>query len=230
MTESTKEDRRSRGTAASVARRLLDGEAPERVAREVGCDPEALAAWRDRALDDLEGRLSATREMRSDERPGRTPGPEAALPPRRLHHVGIVARDEEQIERFASVLDLVETRREHLEKYRVTNVFFSTGSGAEIQFMLPDGGTLANYNGGRGGLHHVAFCTPRLEPLQRELESRGLRFIAGEKQDGIGRLEFNFVLPDIEGVNVELIEDPDVRWDRPGGRRQRTDTRWHRHE
>ncbi|HET8650724.1 MAG TPA: hypothetical protein VFL95_11840, partial [Gemmatimonadales bacterium] len=80
---------------------------------------------------------------------------------------------------------------------------------AQIQFMLPDGGMLANYNQGRGGLHHLAFCAPDITPIQRRLEGDGIRFIARDKQQGIGRFQFNFVLPNLEGVNIELIEDPD---------------------
>jgi lactoylglutathione lyase/methylmalonyl-CoA/ethylmalonyl-CoA epimerase len=129
-----------------------------------------------------------------------------------LHHVGIVVRDEAQMERFVQLLGLTEVRREHLPKYRVTNVFYSPGEGPQIQFMLPDGGILANYNQGRGGLHHIAFWAPDITPVQRDLEARGLRFIAREKQQGIGHFKFNFVLPNVEGVSVELIEDPDFGW------------------
>jgi len=32
------------------------------------------------------------------------------------------------------------------------------------------------------------------------------------KQKGIGRFQFNFALPNIAGLNVELIDDPDVEW------------------
>ena len=69
---------------------------------------------------------------------------------------------------------------------------------------------LKNFNGGRGGLHHIAFLTGDVTPVQRALEAEGVRFIARDKQQGIGDFYFNFVLPHLEGVSVELIEDPDA--------------------
>ena len=129
-----------------------------------------------------------------------------------LHHVGIVARDDAQIAEFAAGLGLHEVRREYLAAHRVTNVFLSGGPGAAVQFMLPDGGVLANYNRGRGGLHHLAFTAPDVEAMQQGLAARGLRFITPTLQPGIGRFRFNFVLPSLAGINVEIIEDPDVEW------------------
>lgn len=177
-----------------LARRLMAGESVDALAAESGTTPEQLEWWRDQALADLERRLNGS--------------PQADLP-ERLHHIGIVARDQAQMDRFVARLGLREVRREHLPKYHVTNIFFDAGGGAQIQFMLPDGGILANFNQGRGGLHHLAFCASDITPIQRRLEGEGVRFIAKDKQQGIGRFQFNFVLPNLEGVNIELIEDPD---------------------
>jgi lactoylglutathione lyase/methylmalonyl-CoA/ethylmalonyl-CoA epimerase len=130
----------------------------------------------------------------------------------RLHHIGIVARDEAQIEEFKRILGFEEESRETIEKYHVTNVFLKCGGDAKIHFMVPHKGVLRNFNQGRGGYHHIAFCAKDISEAQRELEQKGIRFIAGEKQKGIGQFQFNFALPNIAGLNVELIDDPDFDW------------------
>ena len=130
----------------------------------------------------------------------------------RLHHVGIVARDEAQIEEFKRTLGLVETARETIEKYHVTNVFLECGGTTKLHFMIPHKGVLKNFNQGRGGIHHLAFSAKNFAAAQAELEKSGIRFMATEKQNGIGRFKFNFAHPNIAGLNVELIDDPDVDW------------------
>ncbi|TFH31594.1 MAG: hypothetical protein E4G97_03980 [Deltaproteobacteria bacterium] len=130
----------------------------------------------------------------------------------RLHHIGIVAVNEEQIEEFKRILELEEESRETIEKYHVTNVFLKCAGDTKLHFMIPHKGMLKNYNQGRGGFHHVAFCAKDMAEAQKELERKGIRFIASEKQKGIGRFHFNFALPNIAGLTVELIDDPDVDW------------------
>ena len=130
----------------------------------------------------------------------------------KLHHIGIVARDEAQIEEFKRILELEEEARETIEKYHVTNVFLTCGGGAKIHFMIPHKGVLKNFNKGRGGFHHIAFCAKDISAIQKEFEEKGIRFIAPEKQNGINNLKFNFVSPNIAGLNVELIEDPNIDW------------------
>ncbi|MEZ5358263.1 MAG: VOC family protein [Candidatus Zixiibacteriota bacterium] len=130
----------------------------------------------------------------------------------KLHHIGIVARDEEQIETFKEMLGLEEEARETIEKYHVTNIFLKCGGDTKLHFMIPHKGVLKNFNQRRGGFHHVAFCAKDLPAAQQELEEKGIKFIASKQQDGIGQFKFNFAQPNIAGLNVELIHDPDVDW------------------
>lgn len=128
-----------------------------------------------------------------------------------VHHVGIVATDEAQIARFRDAMGLVEEMRERIPKYSVTNVFLSGGPGAKVHFMLPEKGVLKNFNRGRGGLHHIAFAVPDVAAAQRQMEATGLQFIAPVPQQGIGTYRFNFVHPNLAGINVEFIQDPAFR-------------------
>ncbi|UCE67744.1 MAG: VOC family protein [Candidatus Zixiibacteriota bacterium] len=130
----------------------------------------------------------------------------------KLHHIGIVARDEAQIEEFKKILELKEETRETIEKYNVTNVFLTCGGDTKLHFMIPHKGVLKNYNRGRGGFHHIAFCAEDIAEIQKALENKGIRFIAAEKQEGVKKFKFNFVVPNIAGLNIEFIEDPDVDW------------------
>lgn len=130
----------------------------------------------------------------------------------KLHHIGIVARDEAQIEEFKTILGLEEEARETIEKYHVTNVFLTCAGETKLHFMIPHRGILKNFNKGQGGFHHVAFCAKDITSVQEELESKGIEFIASEKQEGIKNYRFNFAIPGIAGLNVELIHDPDVDW------------------
>jgi len=130
----------------------------------------------------------------------------------RLHHIGIVARDEKQIEEFKQMLGLEEVARETIEKYHVTNVFLKCGGDTKLHFMIPHKGVLKNFNQGRGGFHHIAFCAKDITAAQKELETKGIRFISAQKEQGIGQFTFNFAHPNIAGLNVELIDDPEVDW------------------
>ena len=130
----------------------------------------------------------------------------------KLHHIGIVARDEAQIEEFKDILGLEEEAREKIEKYHVTNVFLTCAGETKLHFMIPHRGVLKNFNKGRGGFHHVAFCAKDLTTVQKQLEDKGIKFIAPENEEGIKGFPFNFAIPGIAGLNVEFIQDPDVEW------------------
>jgi lactoylglutathione lyase/methylmalonyl-CoA/ethylmalonyl-CoA epimerase len=99
-----------------------------------------------------------------------------------------------------------------VEKYNVTNIFLKCSGETKLHFMIPQKGILRNFNNGNGGLHHIAFCTPNISAYQKRIESHGLRFISEFKQKGIGQFHFNFVYPNVAGLNVEIIEDPEIEW------------------
>lgn len=130
----------------------------------------------------------------------------------KIHHIGIVARDEHQIAEFKTILGLEEHFRGTIEKYNVTNIFLKCSGETKLHFMIPQKGILRNFNNGNGGLHHIAFCTPNISTYQKRIESHGLRFISEFKQKGIGQFHFNFVYPNVAGLNVEIIEDPEIEW------------------
>lgn len=184
------EDRVSTALACRTSEEL------SQLAEEWGIEEDALLKWRDEVRKSFDA-LTESEPVQQ------------ALPAFRLHHVGMVVANEGQMKRIAGTLGMRQTRSGYLEKYRVTNVFFQgSGGGPELQFMLQKRGMLANFNRGRGGLHHVAFSVPDLESAQERLAVAGLRFIHPEPQVGIEGFRFNFVHPNLHGLNVEIIEDP----------------------
>jgi len=125
----------------------------------------------------------------------------------KVHHIGIVVNSRAQIENFKKTLELKESDSGFLEKYGAESIFLKAGSGARIQFLLPGSGTLRNFNGGRGGIHHIAFYTKNLPKTKAALKAKGIDFLNKRKTKGIGGIYFDFVFPNISGINIEFVED-----------------------
>ena len=82
----------------------------------------------------------------------------------RLHHVGIVMNEPERVERFMQVFGLMEDYREYVPEYHAMCIFTKL-DGTSLELIVPDGGVLKEYNGGKGGLHHIAFCVEDAGPI-----------------------------------------------------------------
>ncbi|MBM4036938.1 MAG: VOC family protein [Planctomycetes bacterium] len=123
----------------------------------------------------------------------------------RLHHVGIIVRDEAQLALLLSVLGLGEGHRQFVPEYEAECVF-TQGSGAGIEFIIPRGGKLAGFSKGLGGLHHIAIEVDDLAARSRELRAAGVELLEGAAVEA-GELRINFVPPVYtRGVIVELVE------------------------
>ena len=123
----------------------------------------------------------------------------------RLHHVGLIVRDEGQLALLLSVLGLETGRRQFVPEYEAECVF-TQGPGAGIEFILPRGGKLAGFNKGLGGLHHIAIEVDDLEARSRELREGGVELLEGSAVEA-GEIRINFVPPIYtRGVIVELVE------------------------
>jgi len=123
----------------------------------------------------------------------------------RLHHVGIIVRDADQLELLLGVLGLEAGRRQYVPEYEAECVF-AGGPGAAIEFIIPRGGKLAQFNKGLGGLHHVAIEVSDLAARSRELREQGIELLEGTAVEA-GEIRINFVPPVYtRGVIVELVE------------------------
>jgi methylmalonyl-CoA epimerase len=123
----------------------------------------------------------------------------------KLHHVGIVVQDLEQVEMMTSLLGLVAGRRTYVEEYEA-DCIFTEGDASAIEFIVPRGGKLARFNKGAGGLHHIAIEVDDLEALARRLATKGLELLEQRHVDA-GPIRINFLPPaHTRGVIVEFVQ------------------------
>lgn len=123
----------------------------------------------------------------------------------RLHHVGIIVRDEAQLARLLALLGLEAGRRQYVPEYEAECVF-AGGDGAAVEFIIPRGGKLATFNKGLGGLHHIAIEVADLEAHCRTLREQGVELLEASPVDA-GEIRINFLPPVYtRGVIVEFVE------------------------
>jgi methylmalonyl-CoA/ethylmalonyl-CoA epimerase len=123
----------------------------------------------------------------------------------KLHHVGIVVPDEEQVQMLLSLLGLNAGRRQYVAQYDADCVF-TLGEGGVIEFIIPRGGKLTQFNKGMGGLHHIALQVADLEALARDLKDKQVDLLEPDPVDA-GPIRINFLPPVYtRGLIVEFIE------------------------
>ncbi|WP_118134654.1 VOC family protein [Oceanicella sp. SM1341] len=125
-----------------------------------------------------------------------------------LHHVGIVFPDIRDAEEMMELLGLEETSRGRVEAWSVECIFTRAApGGSPVEFIIPSGGPLANFNKGAGGLHHVAFTVPSLDLVRDTLQAQGKGLLESRHMRGAGPFLCNFLHPvHTRGVIVEFIE------------------------
>jgi methylmalonyl-CoA/ethylmalonyl-CoA epimerase len=128
--------------------------------------------------------------------------------PRRLHHVGIVVPSDDRAAELMGLLGLEESHRGYVDQYSATCIFTEGHGGSMVEFVVPAGGTLARFNRGAGGLHHVAFAVDDIRHVARELGNKKAELLEDEPVQGAGDFLCNFLPPArTRGVIVEFIEE-----------------------
>jgi methylmalonyl-CoA/ethylmalonyl-CoA epimerase len=124
----------------------------------------------------------------------------------RLHHVGIIVSDEDQVNVLCALLGLVRGEEQYVADYEA-QCYFTSGAGAAIEFIVPrSGGKLSKFNKGFGGLHHIALEVDDLEHAAAELRERGVKLLEDRPVDA-GPILINFVPPlYTRGFIVEFIQ------------------------
>ena len=129
----------------------------------------------------------------------------SANPP--LHHVGIVQPSEEDALALMTLLGLEEDFRGFVPQWSALCIFTKSMGSSPIEFVIPDGGPLAKFNKGAGGLHHVALQVPDIRALGRRLEAEGMKLLEPEPIKGAGDFLCNFLSPlYTRGITVEFVE------------------------
>jgi catechol 2,3-dioxygenase-like lactoylglutathione lyase family enzyme len=124
-----------------------------------------------------------------------------------LHHVGIVQPSEEAATALMALLGLHEDFRGFVPQWRALCIFTTATAGSPIEFVIPDGGPLASFNRGVGGLHHIALQVPDLDALTRKLAAQDMALLEPEPVKGAGNFLCNFLSPIYtRGLTVEFVQ------------------------
>jgi catechol 2,3-dioxygenase-like lactoylglutathione lyase family enzyme len=127
------------------------------------------------------------------------------MPKNRLHHVGIIVPNEERVTELLDLLGLERGQTRYVPEYQA-NCVFARGDGPTIEFIVPKGGKLAEFNQGIGGLHHVAIEVDDLEAFSEELRCQDVSLIEETPVDA-GSVKINFLPPIFtRGFTVEFVE------------------------
>ena len=132
-----------------------------------------------------------------------------------IEHIGIAVPNlEEAIKYYEIVLGLKCYKTEVVEDQKVTTAFFMVGQ-TKIELLeatCPES-TIAKFiekNGGRGGMHHMAFAVEDgVQNALAEVQEKGVRVIDAAPRKGADGLQIAFLHPkSTEAVLTELCEDP----------------------
>ena len=125
----------------------------------------------------------------------------------KLHHVGIIQPDLESAQTFMALLGLEEDYRGYVDAFQCWCLFCKTTGTTAIELVIPEGGPLAKFNKGVGGLHHFAIETEDLDALRATLEAQGMSLLQDVHVKGAGDFLCNFLSPiHTRGVLIEFVQ------------------------
>jgi hypothetical protein len=124
-----------------------------------------------------------------------------------LHHVGIVQADETDALTLMALMGLEEDYRGFVPQWSALCIFTKATAGSAIEFVIPDGGPLEDFNKGAGGLHHIALEVPSLDRLAEGLAREGMKLLEAEHVKGAGEFLCNFLSPVYtRGIAIEFVQ------------------------
>ena len=128
----------------------------------------------------------------------------------RMHHVGIVLPT---IEAAKDVMDIIGAEvlyfyTGYVKAYTADLIFTKHGAyESPIEFIIPRGGVLAEYNKGRGGIAHICIEVNDIKGATEELISKGFEMLEKEAVEGTDDIIVNFLRPKYShGILIELAE------------------------
>lgn len=132
-----------------------------------------------------------------------------------IEHIGIAVPNlEKAIEYYENVLGLKCYKKEVVEDQKVTTAFIMVGdTKIELLEATSPESTIAKFiekNGGRGGMHHIAFAMEdSVAEALAEAEEKGVKLIDKAPRNGADGLKIAFLHPkSTEAVLTELCENP----------------------
>ncbi|BCV21395.1 VOC family protein [Moorella sp. Hama-1] len=124
-----------------------------------------------------------------------------------IHHIGVVIPSEEIAANFIKMFGLQEDYRGYVPEYQSLCIFMKGNGSPPLEFIIPSGGKLSEYNKGRGGIHHIAYKVEDIHKTKTELEKSGAQFLEETPVKGAGNFIVNFIRPrSTGGILVELVQ------------------------
>jgi len=133
-----------------------------------------------------------------------------------VNHLGIAVTSlEEQRDYYENVLGATYEGVEEVPDQKVKVAFYLVGppgAGVRLELLEPtsEDSPIARFiekNGGRGGLHHVAYTVDDIEGRLAELRRRGVRLLDEAPRRGAHHTKIAFLHPKASrGVLTELCE------------------------
>ena len=136
------------------------------------------------------------------------------MKPTHIEHLGIAVTSLEDAMPFFEFLTGEKCYSiEEVADQKVKTAFFKVGQ-TKIELLEPTcpESTIAKFiekNGGRGGVHHVAFNVENVEEALKEAEAAGIQLIDKAPRKGAENLMIAFLHPkSTKGVLTELCQQP----------------------
>ncbi len=136
------------------------------------------------------------------------------MKPKKIEHIGIaVPNIEEALPFYENVLGLSCYAIEEVPDQKVRTAFIRVGE-VKIELLEPTSpdSTIAKFiekNGGRGGVHHIAFAVEGLQETLHLVAEKGVSLIDKSPRKGAEGLNIAFLHPKSTfGVLTEFCENP----------------------
>ncbi|MCR5424961.1 MAG: methylmalonyl-CoA epimerase [Bacteroidales bacterium] len=132
------------------------------------------------------------------------------MTPSHIEHIGIAVTNlDEAIRYWEDVMGLKCYAIEEVKDQKVKTAFFKIGD-VKIELLEPTcpESTIASFiekNGGKGGMHHIAFAVENTDQALKDVADKGVRLIDQQSRGGAEGLKIGFLHPkSTMGVLTEL--------------------------
>ena len=129
--------------------------------------------------------------------------------PMRLHHVGIVLPTMEQAQAFIKTNGLEVDYSGFVDAYHADLIFTKKGEySTPLEMIIPHEGVLTKFNGGKGGIAHLAFEVDDVEAVRQHMEKECPGCMLEKKAvQGTDDIIVNFRRPSTDqGILVEYVQ------------------------
>lgn len=131
------------------------------------------------------------------------------MKPMRLHHVGIVLPTLQQAHDFIQANGLEIDYAGFVDAYHADLIFTKKGPFCSpLEMIIPHEGVLTKFNGGKGGIAHIAFEVDDVEAVRQEMEAECPGCMLEKKAvQGTDDIIVNFRRPSTnQGILVEYVQ------------------------